>query len=339
MTPASWSEPGCFPVAEGIHRIPLQMPGDGLRAINVYALETNSGLALIDGGWHREGTYDELTGALSAIGRAPHEIHDIYVTHVHRDHYTFAIELRRRHGCRVHLGSDEVVGIEAIARLGTNVPESSLRELKRAGAHRIAERAYADSVGEPFVAADWEPPDTWLTAGPLHLSGHSLTAVHTPGHTKGHMVFHDEDRGVSYTGDHVLPTITPSIGFELGEWDLPLAKYIRSLELMLDNHDHIMLPSHGNTGSGVHARVQELLAHHERRFAATVAAVETLREPTGLAVAQALTWTRRERPFDTLDNFNQMVATCETLAHLDVLAERGRLNVEHREGVDVFTVR
>ena len=108
---------------------------------------------------------------------------------------------------------------------------------------------------------------------------------------------------------------------------------------MLDNHDHIMLPSHGNTGSGVHARVQELLAHHERRFAATVAAVETLREPTGLAVAQALTWTRRERPFDTLDNFNQMVATCETLAHLDVLAERGRLNVEHREGVDVFTVR
>lgn len=335
----TWSDPGCFPVAEGVHRIPLQMPGDGLRAINVYVLETDSGLTLIDGGWHRETTYAEITAALAQIGQAADAIHDIYVTHVHRDHYTFAVELRRRHGCRIHLGSAEVVGIEAIAKLGSNVPESSLRELNRAGAHQIAEQAYKDSIGEPFIAADWEPPDTWLAEGPLDLPGYRLTAVHTPGHTKGHMVFHDLDRGVSYTGDHVLPTITPSIGFELGDWDLPLAKYIRSLELMLDDRDRIMLPSHGHDGSGVHVRVHELLAHHERRFAATMSAVEGLGATTGLAVAAALTWTRRERAFDTLDNFNQMVATCETLAHLDVLADRGILTVQSREGVDVFTVR
>ena len=28
------------------------MPNDGLRAINVYAIETSDGLVLIDGGWH-----------------------------------------------------------------------------------------------------------------------------------------------------------------------------------------------------------------------------------------------------------------------------------------------
>lgn len=335
----TWSDPGCFPVAEGVHRIPLQMPGDGLRAINVYALETDSGLALIDGGWRRETTYAEISAALVTIGRTADDIHDIYVTHVHRDHYTFAVELRRRHGCRIHLGSGEAVGIDAIARLGSNVPESSLRELNRAGAHLIAEQAYKDSVCEAFVAADWERPDSWLSEGPLDLPGHNLVAIHTPGHTKGHMVFHDLDRGVSYTGDHVLPTITPSIGFELGDWDLPLDKYLRSLNLMLDDSDRIMLPSHGAPGSGVHARVRELIAHHERRFAATMAAVEGLSSGTGLSVAQALTWTRRERSFDTLDNFNQMVATCETLAHLDVLADRGKLLVENQDGVDVFTVR
>jgi glyoxylase-like metal-dependent hydrolase (beta-lactamase superfamily II) len=335
----TWSDPGCFPVTEGVHRIPLQMPGDGLRAINVYALETDAGLALIDGGWRRETTYDEISAALDRIGSTAGEIHDIYITHVHRDHYTFAVELRRRHGCRIHLGAAEVVGIEAIATLGSNVPESSLRELNRAGAVQIAEQAYKDTIGEPFDAADWEPPDTWLPEGPLNLPGHNLTAVHTPGHTKGHMVFHDLDRGVSYTGDHVLPTITPSIGFELGDWDLPLAKYLRSLELLLDDRDRIMLPSHGDPGSGVHARVHELLAHHKRRFGATTAVVAGLGASTGLAVAQALTWTRHERRFDTLDNFNQMVATCETLAHLDVLADRGVLTVENREGVDVFTVR
>ena len=45
-----------------------------------------------------------------------------------------------------------------------------------------------------------------------------LEAVATPGHTKGHLVFHDLDAGLLFSGDHVLPTISPSIGFELGEW-------------------------------------------------------------------------------------------------------------------------
>ena len=47
----TWTEPGAFPVAPGVHRIPLPLPQDGLRAVNVYALETADGLVLVDGGW------------------------------------------------------------------------------------------------------------------------------------------------------------------------------------------------------------------------------------------------------------------------------------------------
>jgi hypothetical protein len=32
-----WTEPGLFTVAPGVHRIPLPLPNDGLRAVNVYA--------------------------------------------------------------------------------------------------------------------------------------------------------------------------------------------------------------------------------------------------------------------------------------------------------------
>ena len=35
--------------------------------------------------------------------------------------------------------------------------------------------------------------------------------------------------GLMFTGDHVLPTITPSIGFELSDWGRPLANYLESL--------------------------------------------------------------------------------------------------------------
>lgn len=334
---SSWADPGCFAVADGVHRVPLHMPQDGLRAINVYVLETHTGLALIDGGWHRASTHDELVDALRLIGRRPSEIHDVYVTHVHRDHYTFAVELRRRYGTRVHLGAAEAPGIEAIGRLRSNVPVSSIRELERAGAFEIARSASESGEAEPFDASDWELPDTWLDPGPLDIPGHAVSAVHTPGHTKGHMVFHDTDRNVCYTGDHVLPTITPSIGFELGEWDLPLDKYLTSLTAMLDEPDRAMLPSHGHPGAGVHERCRQLLEHHDRRLAATESVVASAGRATGLEVASALAWTRHDRTFATLDSFNRMVATCETLAHLDVLVQRGRLSAQTSSGVDIFT--
>ena len=46
---------------------------------------------------------------------------------------------------------------------------------------------------------------------------------------------------------------------------------------------------------------------------------------TGATIAGGMLWTRRGRAFASLDPFNQMIAVCETMAHLDVLADRGQL--------------
>lgn len=333
---AEWAEPGCYPITEGIHRIPLQMPQDGLRAVNVYVLETDDGLVLIDGGWHRPDTYRELSDALARIGRSAAEIHDVFVTHIHRDHYTFAVELRRRHGCRIHLGADEAGGLSAIHQLNSNVPDSSLRELRRAGADDIAQRAHAAGIAEPFERDDWEQPDHWLRPGALAIPGLDLHAIATPGHTKGHMIFQDREKGLVFTGDHVLPTITPSIGFELGPWELPLDNFLRSLALLQHDDAQQMLPAHGPTGGSVGQRARELLAHHDHRFEQIITVVGDLGPCTGVAVAGALTWTRRDRAFSTLDDFNQMVATCETMAHLDVLVARNMLSAKDVDGVEHF---
>ncbi|TYQ11861.1 UNVERIFIED_ORG: glyoxylase-like metal-dependent hydrolase (beta-lactamase superfamily II) [Gordonia westfalica J30] len=330
---AAWLEPGCHPVVDGVHRIPLELPQDGLRAVNVYVLETDSGLALIDGGWHRPGTHEEMSTALASIGRRPHEITDIFVTHIHRDHYTFAVELRRRYGCAIHMGAREAHGLAEINRINSNVPEESLIQARRSGAAELADEVHRLTVDEPFDTDDWDSPDTWLQPGLLPLPGRRIEAVHTPGHTKGHMVFHDLDTGLSFTGDHILPTITPSIGFELGEWDLPLAKYLASLELMADDTARTIAPAHGDVGGDVGTRARALLSHHARRFDEILvvfdgARSESTRSLCGLQVAQRLRWTRHERPFAELDTFNQLIAVCETMAHLDVLAVDGRLTAE-----------
>ena len=58
---------------------------------------------------------------------------------------------------------------------------------------------------------------------------------------------------------------------------------------------------------------------------------------TGATVAGALLWTRRGRAFASLDPFNQMIAVCETMAHLDVLADRGQLVAAEDEHPTMFS--
>jgi glyoxylase-like metal-dependent hydrolase (beta-lactamase superfamily II) len=333
-----WADPGCHEVGDGVFRIPLQMPNDGLHAVNVYALETTEGLALVDGGWRTPTGLAELRSALRSVGHEVEEVHDIFVTHIHRDHYTLAVELRRRFGARLHLGLEESPGLNELLEIASNVPAASLRELRRAGDPDLADLIGEMAAAEPFDAEGWEKPDVWLRPGWVAAAGRRLEAVHTPGHTKGHLVFHDVDNEALFSGDHILPGISPSIGFELGEWELPLAHYLDSLERILARPDARLLPAHGAPGRSAHARATELLEHHEVRLRHTSEALDRSGPGTAATVARLLTWTRRERGYEELDDFNRMIATCETIAHLDVLVERGQVGVTPDEAGAVFSL-
>ena len=104
----------------------------------------------------------------------------------------------------------------------------------------------------------------------LDLRSRTLRAIHTPGHTRGHVVFHDEAGAALFAGDHVLPHITPSIGFQPSITRLALRQYLGSLRLMLTLPDSRLLPAHGPVCDSTHDRVNELLAHHETRLAQTL---------------------------------------------------------------------
>jgi glyoxylase-like metal-dependent hydrolase (beta-lactamase superfamily II) len=103
-----------------------------------------------------------------------------------------------------------------------------------------------------------------------------------------------------------------------------LVDYLNSLRLVRSLPDAKLLPAHGPVTESVHARVDELLAHHEQRLTACAHAVDSGAD-TAYEVAQVLRWTRRERRLADLDVFNGMLTVTETLAHLDVLVVRGWL--------------
>jgi glyoxylase-like metal-dependent hydrolase (beta-lactamase superfamily II) len=338
-----WTTPGIFEVARGVHRVPLPLPNDGLRAVNVYVLEDPDGLVLVDAGWAVPEGRERLDHALASKGWTVHDITRFLVTHLHRDHLSMAVAIRRETGAPIALGAGEQPSLEQIASPDHRPLEPQLERLRSLGAAHLAERVLAarhqqspDDDG-PEQAA-WSFPDQWLGNETIDVAGRTLQIVETPGHTRGHVVFHDEEHTLLFAGDHVLPTITPSIGFEPVQSPNPLGDFLGSLAAVRQRPDATVLPAHGPVSDSVHRRVDELLEHHDRRLAQTEAAVRH-GATTAAEAAARLRWTRRERTLDEMDLFNQMLAVAETGAHLILLEAQGRvIGTDDADGVRRYSV-
>jgi glyoxylase-like metal-dependent hydrolase (beta-lactamase superfamily II) len=340
-----WTEPGAFRVDEGVHRIPLPLPMDGLRAVNVYALETEQGLTLVDGGWAIETARRQLDVALASIGHRVADITRILVTHAHRDHYTQAVAVRREVGAHVSLGLGDRDSLALTRDPGS--PDPFGPRLARGGAGDLA-RSWASHFGAGDGSPsgdsrslgsgrpdprDWEPPDAWLDGEQrIDVGTRTLDAVPTPGHTRGHYVFADLAAGLLFAGDHVLPTITPSIGFEPAAAEQPLGDFLASLVRVRALPDLRLLPAHGAVTASSHARVDELVVHHEDRLSLCAAAVRAGAR-TAYDVAAELPWTRHLKSLSDLGVFDAALAVMETLVHLELLVARHDVTRTEADGV------
>lgn len=327
-----WTEPGAFEVAPNVYRIPLPLPNDGLRAVNVYALADSGHVTLIDAGWALPESLERLASALRVLGAGLDDVRQVLVTHIHRDHYSQAVFLRRQFGARVMLGLDERHSLDATMSQARRPLAVQLDVLRAHGATGTADSIEAlVSDGQVRAGLSWELPDGWVEEGQQFQVGtRMLRAISTPGHTRGHVVYVDEKASLLFSGDHVLPHITPSIGFEPAPTDRPLRRFLDSLRFMRVLPDMRLLPAHGPIAPSVHSRVEELLGHHAARlddaFSIVASGVDCAE-----SVAQQLPWTKRRSKFESLDPFNRMLAVLETIAHLDLLVDEGRVRTETLE--------
>jgi glyoxylase-like metal-dependent hydrolase (beta-lactamase superfamily II) len=337
----AWTEPKVEDLGGGVHRIPLPLPLDGLKAVNVYAITDPGGVDLIDAGMAIVATRERLAEGLRQLGYEFGDVRNFLVTHIHIDHYSLAVELRREFRSLISLGEDERANMIATREMinGTGGHRVfGADSLRRLGAiELIGSLAALERQGPMF--ADWEDPDRWVADGTdLDLRTRTLRAVHTPGHTRGHLIYHDAASQIMFAGDHVLPHITPSIGFEPAGNRMALRDYLSSLARTLTLPDARLLPAHGPVTGSTHERVNELLAHHDLRLAEIHQAV-LAGHATPYEVARAIRWTRRHRPFTDLDLFSRILSVNETAAHLEVLLARGQVTRESSpEGADLYQV-
>jgi glyoxylase-like metal-dependent hydrolase (beta-lactamase superfamily II) len=327
-------------VADGVHRIPLPLPGDGLRAVNVYAVEDGNRIALVDAGWHRPEAWQALRDGLRRIGAKVGDVTRVLVTHLHHDHFGQAPRLRRTSGAVIALGEGERRSLEVVmdAEQAERADGFRIDLLTRHGAGELAAAAHHAGQGFGWRGNGmWEMPDDFVgDRTRIDLTTRSLTVVSTPGHTRGHVSFLDERAGVLFAGDHVLPHITPSVGFESYNEGMSLVDFLGSLSRVRRLDVRQVLPAHGPDFPDLAARVDELLEHHDHRLRACVELVGTT-ERTAFDVAQRLPWTRRQRKYDELDLLNRVLAVLEALAHLEYLAIDGVLSRTATDGMVVFS--
>ena len=152
-------------------------------------------------------------------------------------------------------------------------------------------------------------------------------AIHTPGHTYDHLCLYDPEHGVVFTGDHVLPTITPHIGGIAPQPD-PLALFFDSLRRMADLTDvSIALPAHGHPFADVGGRALHIIDHHEERLDIIRKAVHEL--PNG-TVNEFMRILFSERAWGDM-------AESETYAHLEHLRELGELERADPDDIAHYT--
>src|SRR2546423_1499969 len=310
-------------IAPGIFRLELPMPFE-LKHVNVYLLRDGESFTLIDTGLQTDESRQALNHKLAALKVPVERINRILITHIHPDHFGLAAELRERAGAELVIHRLEVALMEpryaraedlvhdVAAWLSKNgVPPAEAEFLKSAS---MAARAFA-SVVEPDILLEG--------AERLPIDGTDIEVVWTPGHSPGHCCFHVPARGVLFSGDHLLPKISPNIGLHPQSGADPLDDYMASLEHVRRLEVETVLPAHGDPCFDHRGRISEMINDHEARKAALVR-LAAHGAKSGWQLAAGLFQGIMQR-----NVFQQRLALQETLAHCQSLAgeEIGRAHV------------
>ncbi|MFJ5707568.1 MBL fold metallo-hydrolase [Streptomyces sp. NPDC093105] len=321
----------------GVWSLRVPIPDNPLGHTLVHVLDTDRGPVLVDTGWDDPGSWTELAYGLRALGIGVSEIHGIVITHHHPDHHGLSGRVREESGAWIAMHAADTA---VVRRTRDSDPAAWLdylaRKLTAAGApeEHLAPLRAARSGGRmrtlPGLGAAL--PDREIVPGELlDLAGRRLRAVWTPGHTPGHVCLHLEEEhpaglpghGRLFSGDHLLPGISPHIGLYEDPDDAtvtdPLGDYLDSLERIGRLGVAEVLPAHQHAFPDAAGRVRELLDHHEDRLAGLLALLTTPLTPWQLA--ERMEW---NRPWDHIPYGSRNIAVSEAEAHIRRLVKLGR---------------
>lgn len=333
---ATSPEPGAtVPVAQGVYWLRMPLPF-ALSHINLWLLEDGDGWTLVDTGVATEETRTiwHATFAGRMQGRKPSRI---IATHLHPDHAGCAGWLTQHFDVPLWMTREEYLLCRVlVADTGRIAPEAGDRFYRGAGFPPEELQNYHKIFGffGKFVSALPESYKRMRDGEHFSVGESGWEVIVGRGHSPEHACLFNAAENLLISGDQLLPTISSNVSVyptepeaePLGEWLASLAELKRRVP-----EDVLVLPAHGKPFRGANRRLDALIVEHESCLEQLI---EFCREPRRAIDAFPVLFRT------AVDRNNLIMATGESVAHLNYLLARGLIEVETRaDGVRWYRTR
>lgn len=299
--------------------------------VNAYLIEADP-LTLVDAGIGTPKAQNAMWLELAAAGFFPESIEQIIITHAHPDHYGLVHAIQDLSGATVFFPEREIARVrdqQMLFEVGkllmaAGMPLDLLFKMDQQRrndprAHLRHEEVIPIKEGHTF---DFECEEGQFR----------LTALHMPGHTGGHMVFHEPESGSLFAGDQLLPDVSPNPLLEPsldepGTRRRSLKEYLASLERMGSLGLQLAYPGHGDVIEDPKRLIDSTIEHHLKR---------KVRVAGFLTDAGVTPYEMVQDMYPNVTGYDVFLAVSEIVAHLDLVVEDGGAEIDDREGVTYY---
>ena len=307
-------------VAPGVHWLRMSLPF-ALSHINLWLLEDEDCWTIVDTGVGMDECKD-IWRRTFAGAMQDRPVNRVLVTHLHPDHIGCAGWIAAKFDAPLWMTREEyLLARILVADTGRPAPDVGDRFYHAAGFAPDQLNHYHKMFGffGKFVVPLPEAYRRIQHGDRIVIGDYEWQVVVGNGHSPEHACLYEPKQNVLISGDQLLPTISSNVSvFPTEPHANPLADWLDSLARLKDAvpDDVLVLPAHGSPFQGAHERLDELIAEHVEALDKLEAFCQQPRR--AIDVFEVLFKSK-------ISEKNLIMATGESVAHLNFLLESGRL--------------
>ena len=312
---------GIMEVAPGVLWFRLPLPF-ALDHVNVYLIEDHGGWAVLDTGIDNQVTREMWDAALAGPLRG-NKLTRVIATHFHPDHIGLVGWLTDRFDLPLAMSRTEYFFAQTL-RGNPNALRSPAHQAfyhDRGLAPEIAQALRSNGLSYLGMVTDLPTTYTRLAAGDtIRIGGRDFTVQTGGGHAPEQATLHCPSDKLFFAADQVIAKISPNVSVWPWEPEAnPLGEYLKSLAGLRQAiaPDSFVLAAHNLPFTGLHPRIDALLAHHSERCDRIAAACRQHSHSAGELVPVLF-----QRP---LDPHQTGFAFGEVLAHVNFMLDQGEV--------------
>jgi len=319
-------------VIPGVYWIRMPLPF-ALDHINLWVLDDGDGWVLVDTGFNSIDTKNLWVELFNGVFRR-YRPKKLVCTHHHPDHMGLADWLINNFNIPMWTTQKEWDAFHRWGGLDRDSLHSLMQNFYRCSGVSI-ERQQKDYEQRLF---QWrrkhvisESLNVLKADDSIIANSKEWTVTIGEGHAPELAALYNAEDKVLISGDQVLPRISPNVSVLPFNLDAnPLREFLDSLVRFKElPRNTLVLPSHKLPFTGLHARIDFLIAHHQERLLASEVACE---HGASAAEVNTVLFPR------ALDDQQYFFALSETLAHLNFLWKAGVISrIESESGSYIYT--